>query len=179
MNVLDPCAGYSSRLIGFYTCARGGNYYGIDPCKKTYDGLLQTQKDLQSMVSNHKAFFYNERAEFLMPTLNESYDLIFTSPPYFNLEKYSDESSQSYKMYEKYEEWLDKFLFVIIKESHRLLKEDGTFLLNIADCNSYKLVEHTEMFLKKMFRIEKVLIMLAPSQFEDCFAEPVFVLKKI
>jgi len=35
------------------------------------------------------------------------------------------------------------------------------------------------MFLKKFFRIEKVLIMLAPSQFEDYFAEPVFVLKKI
>jgi len=106
------------------------------------------------------------------------YDLIVTSPPYFDLERYSDEETQSFKKYPKYEEWLDKFLFVLIKESHRLLKDDGVFILNIADCKNHKIVEHVEMFAKSMFRLDKVLLMLAPARFSDDFAEPIFVFKK-
>ena len=178
MTCLDPCAGYSSRLVGFYTNARCGNYECIEPCKDTYNGLINTQKELEGMTKGHKAEIHNGCAEDIMPSLTKEYDLIFTSPPYFNLEKYSEEDTQSYKRYTKYEDWLNNFLFVIIKESHRLLKQDGVFLLNIADCNNYKIVEHTELFLKKMFRIEKVLIMISPSKYNDYFAEPIFVLRK-
>jgi len=179
MNILDPCAGYSSRLIGFYTCARGGSYTGIEPCVETYDGLINTQKDLEKMASSHTAQFYNDRAEVVMKKLDKEYDVIFTSPPYFDLEKYSEESSQSYKMYPKYQDWLDGFLFEIIKESHRLLKDDGIFMLNIANSRSQKIIEHVDMFVKKMFRIENVLLMHSPSVWNDAITEPIFCLKKI
>ena len=178
MKTLDPCAGYSSRLMGFYTSFRGGEYVGIDPCKETYHGLLNTQKDIQPMTERHNATFYNGRAEIVMPQIKDSYDLIFTSPPYFDLEKYSDQETQSYRVFPNYEEWLDKFMFVLIRESYRLLKDDGVFLLNVADCRRYKIVEHVEAFAKSMFRIEKVLIMVAPSKFTDSFAEPIFVFRK-
>ncbi|GAF77789.1 unnamed protein product, partial [marine sediment metagenome] len=178
MRVLDPCAGYSSRLIGFYSCAREGEYIGIEPCKEIYNGLLRTQTELQPMAQNHNASFYNGCAENIMVDMNSYYDLIFTSPPYFDLEKYSNEKNQSYKRYFKYEEWLDKFLFVIIKESYRLLKNDGVFLLNVADCRNYKIVEHVEAFAKTIFRIEKVLIMVSSSKFSEYFAEPIFVFRK-
>ena len=178
MVSLDPCAGYGSRLVGFYTNARNGSYEGIEPCTETYKGLINTQKELESMTKGHTAEIYNGCAEEIMPLLTKEYDLIFTSPPYFNLEKYSEEETQSYKKYTKYEDWLNNFLFVIIKESHRLLKQDGVFLLNIADCNNYKIVEHAELFLKKFFYIEKVLLMISPSKYNDCFAEPILILRK-
>lgn len=178
MSCLDPCSGYGSRLVGFYTNARCGTYDGIEPCKETYDGLINTKVELENMTNGHTAEIYNGCAEDIMPSLKKEYDLIFTSPPYFNLEKYSKEETQSYLKYPKYEDWLNNFLFVIIKEGHRLLKQDGVFLLNIADCNNYKIVEHAELFIKKMFRIETVLIMVSPSKYKDYFAEPIFVLRK-
>lgn len=178
MRVLDPCAGYSSRLIGFYSNARGGTYHGIEPCQQTYGGLLKTQQEIEPMALNHSAILNNECAEDLMPKLSSNYDMIFTSPPYFDLEKYSDEDTQSYKRYKKYEEWLDKFLFVIVSESYRLLNDDGVFLLNVADCRNYKIVEHVEMFAKKMFRLDHVLLMIQPARNKDYFTEPILVLKK-
>jgi 16S rRNA G966 N2-methylase RsmD len=178
MRVLDPCAGYSSRLIGFLTSARGGTYEGIEPCVKTYKGLIKTIDEIQPMTKNHNVTIYNDCAETKMPTINNQYDMIFTSPPYFNKEKYSDEETQSFIKYSSYDKWLDGFLFTLIRESHRLLKNDGVFLLNISNCNTYNIVEHTESFVRKLFNIEKVLLMTSKARFEDDFVEPIFILRK-
>ena len=37
-------------------------------------------------------------------------DLCFTSPPYFDTEKYADEPTQSYIKYPSEKEWIDGFL---------------------------------------------------------------------
>ena len=36
-------------------------------------------------------------------------DLVFTSPPYFDTEKYSDDEAQSYLLYPKLDLWLENF----------------------------------------------------------------------
>ena len=178
MKILDPCAGYSSRLLGFYGCPQGGEYHGIDPCEKTYNGLNKTIEEIGGFSDNHKAYVYKECAEEYMPKLNKEYDMIFTSPPYFDLEKYSDEESQSYIKYPTYKEWLDGFLFKLIEESNRLLKDDGVFLLNISNIRELKVIEHTEVYLKSFFRIENVLLMVSQSQWHDSITEPIFILRK-
>jgi hypothetical protein len=38
-NVLDPCAGFGGRLIGFKLKYPNGKYVGVEPSKETYDGL--------------------------------------------------------------------------------------------------------------------------------------------
>jgi hypothetical protein len=43
--------------------------------------------------------------------------LIFSSPPYFDRERYSDEPSQSYIRFPKYSDWKRHFLEVAIVES--------------------------------------------------------------
>ncbi len=73
-------------------------------------------------------------AEDIMPTLpSNSYDLIFTSPPFFNVERYSRQPSQSYIRYPSYAMWLEKFLFVVLRESARVMKEDGHIVINLKD----------------------------------------------
>jgi len=178
MKVLDPCAGYSSRLIGFYGCARGGEYLGIDPCLKTYNGLQETKKYIEPMTTKHKAVICNGMAEEVMPQLNDKFDVIFTSPPYFNLERYSDEPTQSFVKYPTYEQWLEKFLFKIIDESFRLLKDDGCFVLNISNVDDKQLIDHVDLYVKRKFRIENVLLMVFPSMFQEYFTEPIFILRK-
>jgi DNA modification methylase len=60
--------------------------------------------------------------------------MIFTSPPYFNREAYSQDENQSYKKYgSSYESWRDGFLRPTLKTCAEFLKPDRYLLWNIAD----------------------------------------------
>jgi len=58
---------------------------------------------------------------------------VFTSPPYFAAEGYSDEATQSYIKFPSYEEWLDGFLAPTLKTCVDYLKEERWLLWNISD----------------------------------------------
>ena len=60
-------------------------------------------------------------------------DLVFTSPPYFDRELYSDDAEQSCIKYPKYEDWLDKFLHPTLETSYKLLQPERYMLIKIAD----------------------------------------------
>jgi len=180
MKILDPCAGYSSRLIGFMAQGYSGSYVGIDPCKNTVDGLLKTRDKLTQFDNvDHKADIIMGCAETQMKKFDsDSFDIVFTSPPYFDLEKYDTDESQSYKKYPHYEQWKNKFLFEIIKESKRIMKKDGIFLLNVGNPRNYNLVDDVDKFTRSLFRVENVLLMHSPSVWHDAITEPIFCLKK-
>jgi hypothetical protein len=63
--------------------------------------------------------------------------LCFTSPPYYDTEKYSNEATQSYKKYPSKEEWLHCFLGATLDNCRRGLKRSGHLVLNIADVKSF------------------------------------------
>lgn len=69
-------------------------------------------------------------------------DTVFTSPPYFNVEKYSNDDTQSYKRYKKIDEWLVNFLFKAIDMSYKTLKKDGYLIINISDVYSGHKINH-------------------------------------
>jgi len=61
-------------------------------------------------------------------------DLIFTSPPYFNREAYSEDENQSYKKYgSTYESWRDGFLRPTLETCVEYLKTNRCMLWNVAD----------------------------------------------
>ena len=51
------------------------------------------------------------------------FDTIFTSPPYFNVEKYSDEDTQSYVRYKNIDSWNEDFLHKAIGKMIPTLKK--------------------------------------------------------
>ena len=61
----------------------------------------------------------------------------FTSPPYFDVERYNSESTQSWKKYKKLQDWKEKFLFVMISKAWHSLKDGGILILNISDVYSH------------------------------------------
>ena len=66
--------------------------------------------------------------------LSKKVDLIFTSPPYFNTEKYDyDNPKQSHNRYKTVDEWLEKFLFQCLSKFSENLIDEGHIVLNIAD----------------------------------------------
>ncbi len=75
-----------------------------------------------------------EDVDFL--SLNKKFDFIFTSPPYFNIERYTQEANQSFNRYRKLNNWLENFLFVSIKKSFEVLTDDGVMAINISDVYS-------------------------------------------
>ena len=76
------------------TCIEGTKYTGCEPFTETFSGLEQMSKllNLESQIN-----IINKPVE---ETLNnelkdKNFDCCITSPPYFNLEVYSDEKTQS------------------------------------------------------------------------------------
>ena len=107
-NVLDVCVGWGGRMLGS-ACISGVKYTGIEPYSKTYNGLENIKKELQ--LDN--VILYNDVAEIIIPQLKKEYDLALTSPPYYNLELYSTEASQSHN-YGTYADWIEKFLKPVV-----------------------------------------------------------------
>ena len=68
-------------------------------------------------------------------------DFCFTSPPYFDTEKYSDEDTQSWKKYGNREKWLEGFLKQTILNCHSCLVGNGVMAINIANVRSYPTME--------------------------------------
>jgi len=120
-EVLDVCVGWGGRMLGS-ACIDGVNYTGIEPCKKTYDGLNKMKKKLKL----NNVTLYKKGAEDVLPTLEKKYDLALTSPPYYNLEIYSEEKTQSHQQGGTYEDWYDSFLKPVVHGVIDKLKEDGT-----------------------------------------------------
>jgi len=107
-NILDVCIGWGGRMLGS-ACLDGVKYTGIEPFSKTYEGLDNIKNELK--LDN--VTLYNDVAENVLPTLQKEYDLAITSPPYYNLEVYTDESTQSHH-YGSYEDWIIKFLRPVV-----------------------------------------------------------------
>ena len=86
-------------------------------------------------VPNKRVELFNYCAEDTLLGGRE-FDLVFTSPPYFNIERYTQEDNQSFKKYRKLENWLNDFLFKAIDLSWKHLKPKGHLVLNISDVYS-------------------------------------------
>jgi len=125
VRVLDVCAGWGGRMIGAKSMDKGGalkvHYTGIDPCAKTYEALraIRDELGLTNVTLIHKP------AEVALQEEQElgTYDIALTSPPYYNLELYSDEPTQSVQtatIVAGYQTWLDTFLRPVIQGVIRL-----------------------------------------------------------
>ena len=64
--------------------------------------------------------------------------MIFTSPPYFDKEKYDQSEQQSYKMYHSFDSWMKDFLFKSIEVRTPNLKSGGLLIINISDIYTRK-----------------------------------------
>lgn len=137
-KVLDFSAGWGDRLCAFHACSSTEYYLGVDPNTDLIDNYLK-QNDFYD--TGKTAEFINFPAEELDYLKNE-FDLIFTSPPYFNIEKYDKSHLQSYKRYKKLREWLESFLFQTISKTWSSLKKGGHLVLNISDVYSNHQVHH-------------------------------------
>ena len=153
--IYDPSAGWGGRILGAMACRddRLIHYVGTDPNPDNFynDNVNSRYGDLAEFY-NSKTYrgnpFFSQTNSYELFKLgseeirkNESFkkykgklDLIFTSPPYFNREAYSEDEKQSYKKYgSSYESWRDGFLRPTLETCAEWLKPNRYLLWNIAD----------------------------------------------
>lgn len=131
-RVLDPCAGWGGRMMGFAAAGLGGEYFATDPSSKTYAGLLKLKDFLLSAenFSDVEINIHDQPFEDLQVPQNY-FDFAFTSPPYFDTEIYSDEETQAHNRYKTIEEFNWNFLLELVRKTFCALKPSGKFLINI------------------------------------------------
>ena len=59
--------------------------------------------------------------------------VVFTSPPYFGKEQYSQDKTQSCHKFAQYEDWKNGFLYETLKTAHEWLRPGGYIIWNISD----------------------------------------------
>jgi hypothetical protein len=182
--VLDFSAGFGGRLLGCLTLNR--RYAGIEPATAQMQGLREMASTLRSLTSTPVELIKG-CAEDVMPRLERSsVDLIFSSPPYFKVERYSLEPTQSYCRYPTYDAWKDRFLYPVLIASHRLLKPGGLLIINLADTSRHPIATDMIAMASRLYRRRRVLQLLMHSRPEQRSArtgiayrwEPVFILQK-
>jgi len=155
INIYDPSAGWGGRILGAMGVRddRRIHYVGTDP---NPDNFLDD--DNYSKYASI-ADFYNTRTYRGNPFFSETntyeifkegsevihinpdfkkykgkLDFIFTSPPYFNREAYSEDENQSYKKYgSSYDSWRHGFLAPTLETCAEYLKPGRYMAWNIAD----------------------------------------------
>jgi hypothetical protein len=128
--VLDPCHGWGGRLIGFLL-SKAGRYVGFDPSPETADGLKRMAADLNPYVPDKIVDTY--AIPFEDSTLeDETFDLALTSPPYYDLERYTGDDS-SFRRYGNFKAWDEGFYSQMINKTHAALKAGGVFALQVGN----------------------------------------------
>lgn len=130
--VVDFSAGFGGRLVGSLTLDR--RYLGIEPNVRQVAGLRSNIRALRSLKpSSASARILQGCAEDLLPQVpSNSAGLVFSSPPYYDWERYSECRTQSFVRYPSYEAWLEGFLAPCVHESRRILTRAGTLVLNVS-----------------------------------------------
>ena len=132
-NVYDYSAGYGGRLLGITTSKMNFNYFGLDPNTETVSYLTYLNSLVHQAIGNSGTIIQNISEEYEP----EDIDLAFSSPPYFNLEKYCDEPTQCMNRYTTLDEWFEGYAAPTMKNIYKGLNTDGVFATNIADYKSY------------------------------------------
>ena len=148
----DPSMGWGGRLLGAmaYNKDKHITYVGTDPNMDhtvspgvtKYDEIAQFFRNNVSrgiMGDEHTyTDIFQEGSEVIKqhPRFQQykgKIDLVFTSPPYFMKEAYSQDDAQSFKKFGQYEAWVEGFLRPTLETAVEWLRSERYLLWNIAD----------------------------------------------
>ena len=133
---LDISAGWGDRLLGAILSPQLQYYCGVDPNPCVQAGYRKILDFFFGKEDKHKRTNYHliqdgfETAR--LPT-GKTFDLVFSSPPFFDLETYSDVSSNSLTAFNTEEKWLHGFLLPSIVKASNVLENGGHLILYIAE----------------------------------------------
>lgn len=131
--IYDYCCGFGGRLLGALSSKNNYKYVGTDPNTETMYNLHRLGEYIEMVTGRKDSYELHccGSEDFKGP--ENSVDFAFSSPPYFDLEVYSDEPTQCFNKYPILEDWLEGYVRGTIKNIYRMLKPGCCYAVNIAD----------------------------------------------
>lgn len=136
-TLYDPCAGWGGRMLG--TVAAGWKYVACEPNPETYQKLLEVAEFLN--ITEFVDIHCMPAEDFDLGSLETRPDVILTSPPYYNLENYTDHPDQSYNRHSNFEDWKNHWYLPLIRDCLDNINPDGLSAWNVMDINQCNLVD--------------------------------------
>ena len=154
LNIYDPSSGWGGRILGAMSSKKRIHYVGTDPntdnfidevgisryeyVANFYNNEVLGGNDFWDTEHKNTFHYFQEGSEHIgnHPDFQQykgKFDMVFTSPPYFDREQYSEDEEQSYKSYPQYDDWRDNFLKPTLTNAYESLRNDRYLLWNIAD----------------------------------------------
>jgi hypothetical protein len=155
--VLDTSCGWGDRLAGFYATPGTEMYVGCDPNPDVYNTYKTQCFEYEKLLGYHPAIqdygthficvgakrviIWNLPSEDVDWSLYENtFDFYFTSPPYYETERYAanHSSTQSWARYPTFEDWKNNFFFRVNKMIWKTLKDSAYMMINIIEPRTSK-----------------------------------------
>lgn len=152
-RILDMCAGWGDRMISAMLWDADA-YVGVDPnsqLQPKYKNMIETLLP-QEKQQHYKVIcspFEDVKDEDVVGG-GELFDMMFSCPPYFVAEKYSDDEGQAHNRYKNgVEDWLNGFMYPSVKKAWGYIRNGGyfTFVLNDTWIEGPEASHYTEQVL--------------------------------
>ena len=138
-RVLDFSAGWGDRLTGFLASESVREITLVDPRPGSIRACRKQHALVRRLLSSPKTLHTHQAgAEKVLPALPGShYDLIVTSPPYLDLERYGETAAervgQIWQRATTHDAFVSLFLEPVLRHCARILAPSGVLALNVDD----------------------------------------------
>ncbi len=123
-HVLDFTMGWGGRLVG--ACALNvPKYTGIDYNQNLKTPYKKLSKFLKKYSTTDIKLYFQDALTIDYSKLN--YDLVLTSPPYYNIETYGSNKTKSK------EDWDKNFYIPIFEKTYKHLAKGGHYCINVPE----------------------------------------------
>lgn len=126
-RILDFSAGWGGRAVGAAVCTTA--YIGLDinaGLRDAYNKMSTFLNSTNSSSTNSINLLIADAVSFDYSMISPGYDMVFTSPPYYFIEKYSHNESYASK-----DEMDHKFYIPVFSNTFKHLLPGGHFVLNV------------------------------------------------
>lgn len=178
-RVLDISSGWGDRLIGAMA-SDIDLYHGYDP-------NLQLSRRYAEIIEFFKLQAVNPFVECIVKSApfedakleRGFYDLVMSSPPYFNMEIYTDTPGQSTESVTTEENWYNNYLWKWLENSRRALRKGGILALNINQERDKRYVNWVIEDLDTVDSGFKYLGMIGYSNEDGKNPQPIFIWRRV
>lgn len=125
--------GFGGRMLGALSSKNNYRYVGTDPNTETQYHLHELAEAIETATGREDSYELHCCGSEVFRGKPNSIDFAFSSPPYFDLEVYSDEPTQCFNKFPKLEDWLEGYVRETIKNIYYMLKPGRYYAVNIAD----------------------------------------------
>ena len=160
-RVLDISAGWGDRLISCIASEKVSRYISFDPntdLKSGHDKIMTLFINDNKKTQTQYKIIYEGFLEstFLSNNGNNTFDLVFTSPPFFDLEIYETKTrKQSIDVVKNnsinpkvlFEAWVTQFLFPCLSKAWSHLVIGGYMAIHMSDMRGHQICEPMCLFI--------------------------------